>query len=607
MCGITGYLDRRGIRDHDPAILTAMTAALLPRGPDGQGTWRGETVALGHTRLAILGIDGGAQPMVLRPDTVLVFGGEIYNYVELRAELAGRGHTFRTDGDTEVLLHAYREWGPACVERLEGMFAFAIWDAGRRQLLLVRDRLGVKPLYLHHLTDEQGATAGIVFGSEIKALLAHPAVSPRMDAAGLNELYAMMPMRTPGRTPLDGIRELRPGHLLHFTPSGVREECYWKLDAHPHADDLPTTIERVRADLTDIVGRQTRAHRPVAALLSGGVDSSATAALAATALSERDEGLTTFCIDYPSADGVDYTSSLLHDGRDADWAEQVAKHIGSSHHTVVVTADDMMDAQAATLNAMDLPSLPHVNVPLAVLFRAVAGHAPVVISGEGADELFRGYTMHHDPHHDGFPWRETYPHSAGLLTTDAWRTLRPDRYLADRYAEALAEVPRLPGEDPLAARHREITYLIITHYLPFLLRRVDRLSMAAGVEARVPFCDHRLARYAFNVPPELLRTGDVPKGLLRTAVSDVLPADVAWRPKSGFPVAQTARYQKVLWAQVRDLLATPGPVTDLLDKPRLTKLLDATEGDVSSWAPLLHVGHIAEVYAWQAATGVTVR
>jgi asparagine synthase (glutamine-hydrolysing) len=615
MCGITGYLDRRGLHsDSTGTILTGMTKRLRPRGPDGDGFWTdGRLVAFGHTRLAILDLDGGGQPMTLPPRSdnpdalVLTYNGEIYNYVELRRELAGRGHQFTGTGDTEVLLHAYAEWGPDAVNRLNGMFAFALGDGARRQLVLARDHLGVKPLYYYELTDEQGVPCGVVFGSEIKALLAHPDVPAHIDSQGINELVTMLPMRTPGLTPYVGVRELRPGHLMIVPATGtsrLREDRYWSLPAREHTDDVPTTVARVRELLEDTLTGQVRADQPVTLMLSGGIDSSAVAALARQRLTDP---VHSFCVDYPPGDGVAYAASAFHVDSDAGWARTVADHIGTDHHAVVVTLDDLYAHAERTLEAMDLPSIGHVNIPLTVLMAAVAEYAPVTIGGEGADEGFGGYAMHNYGG-GGFPWGSTYPTPYGLLTADARAQLQPEAYLAEKYQLAREQVPVLPGEELDVRARREVTHMIATHYLPFLLRRVDRLSMASGLEARVPFCDHRLAEYVFNVPPHILTGGGtIPKWLLRQATTDLLPPEVVWRPKSGFPVAQTQRWQKDVWARLRDLAGTRGPVTDLIDWPAVRRMLDRAEGDVASdWTSLLHAAFLLEVCAWQERTAITL-
>ncbi|MBB5872695.1 asparagine synthase (glutamine-hydrolyzing) [Allocatelliglobosispora scoriae] len=590
-------------------MIGAMTDTLQLRGPDDSGTWHAPHVALGHTRLAIIDLATGSQPMVFTgkhgKPVALVFSGEIYNYRELRDELRRRGRAFRTTSDTEVLWHAYDEWGAGCVEHLNGMFAFAVWDGHAQELLLVRDRLGIKPLFYFRTPH------GVVFGSELKAVLAHPEVPAEVDEQGLNELFAMAPMTTPGTAVFKDMIEVRPGWLVRVNRSGVREHRYWQLESRPHTDDLPATVAYIRELFDDIIARQSVADRPVAALLSGGVDSSATAAALAKVFAASGEPLPTFSIDYKLEDGVRYSSSSLHLDSDAPFAEMVAKHIGSDHTAWQVSTDDLVGAQQESRRAMDLPSLPHVNVSLLLLFRRIAEYGPVAISGEVADEIFRGYRWHRDPDHyahAGFPWASTYPPAMGLLARGVRRQLDPERYLRDRYLAALDDVPHLAGETGDDRRRREVTHLTITHYLRFLLARKDRASMAAGVEARVPFGDHRLVEYAWNIPNEILTAGGMEKGVLRMAIGDLLPREVAWRPKSGYPVAQTRRYQKVLWGRLRDVLAEPdAPLLTLVDHDRVHALLDGSAGDLSTWDSFLHVSYLLDVNDWLTEYNVRIR
>lgn len=280
MCGITGWVAYDRDLTLERPVLDAMTATQVCRGPDAGGLHLERHAALGHRRLAVIDVEGGVQPMTVEHDgrtlAALTYSGEVYNHRELRAELEAAGHRFRTRSDTEVVLHAYLEWGEHLAERLNGMFAFAVWDARSEELLLVRDRMGVKPLHYHPTPD------GVVFGSEPKALLAHPDVPAVVDLDGLRELLALA--RTPGLTPYRGIAEVRPGHVVRVRRTGVTVRRYWALEAREHTQDLATTVATVRALLDDIVHRQLDADVPLCSLLSGGLDSSAVTALAAKAL-----------------------------------------------------------------------------------------------------------------------------------------------------------------------------------------------------------------------------------------------------------------------------------------------------------------------------------
>src|ERR1043165_8396533 len=296
MCGITGWVDWHRDLGGQRAMVARMTGTMACRGPDDQGLWVSGHAAIGHRRLAVIALVGGVQPMTTGPAgsrTVLTYSGEVYNYLELRNQLRGLGHRFVTDSDTEVVLRSYVQWGADCVERFNGMFAFAVWDEARQRLVLARDPLGVKPLYYHVCPE------GVLFGSEPKALLANPLFEPALDAEGIAELFAMFGGRTPGHGVLSGLDEVRPGWTVTIDRDGVRPRRYWQLYSESHVDDRATAVATVRQTLAAAVRRQLVADVPVCVLASGGLDSSVVAALASEA---RGADLTTFSVDYVGSD-----------------------------------------------------------------------------------------------------------------------------------------------------------------------------------------------------------------------------------------------------------------------------------------------------------------
>jgi asparagine synthase (glutamine-hydrolysing) len=507
-----------------------------------------------------------------------------------------------------VLLHSYLQWGHDCVRRLNGMFAFAIWDGRRQELLLARDRLGVKPLYYAVRPD------GVLFGSEPKAVLAHPEFPAEIDAEGLAELFSQAGAKTPGHGVYRGLAELRPGTVAVVGRGGVRTSVYWALEARAHTDGLMATAGTVRDLLADTVHRQTVADVPLCSLLSGGLDSSVVSALAADSLRRRDSAkLATYSVDFVgSADA--FRPDQLRPSHDEPYARAAAEYIGSRHNTIMLSADDLVTAQWAPLAAHDLPTLGDMWVSMYLLSREISKQSTVALSGEAADEVFGGYPWYHVPALLAAP---TFPWAAGgswgpLLHPEVRARIRLAEYSADRYREALAEVPRLAGESPADRRIREVLYLGLTRWLPFLLDRKDRLSMANGLEVRVPFCDHRLVEYVFNVPWALKEAGGIEKGLLRTAAAGLLSEDLLKRRKSIYPGAADPAYEQAVDSQLRQLLGTPdAPLFTLVSRERLAEayaadpLLPGTMAiRPSSTAP---AAFLLDINRWLEHSGVTIR
>jgi asparagine synthase (glutamine-hydrolysing) len=578
MCGITGWVAYDRNLGGERGTLAAMTETMACRGPDAAGLWLDPHVAFGHRRLAVIDISGGAQPMAVEHDgrTLLVttYSGEIYNYRELRAELEAHGHTFRTSSDTEVALHAYLQWGEDFTARLNGMYAFALWDPRSEELLLVRDRMGIKPLYYWPTRD------GVLFGSEPKAILAHPEVRAAVDAEGIAELLAFT--KTPGHAVYRGMFELKPGHTLRVRRGSITERRYWALEAREHTDDLDTTIARVRELLDDIVDRQLVADVPLCTLLSGGLDSSVVTALAAKSLTADGRGpVRSFAVDFVGQT-ENFQADALRPTPDGPYARALAAHVGSDHRDIVLDTAQLMDRanRERVLFARDLPyGIGDIDTSLYLLFKAIREESTVALSGESADEVFGGYSWFHDEkivHTDAFPWLAATrgAFSGSDIGTDREALLAPGLlakadipgYQDRRYQEALAQVPRLPGEEGLERRMREISYLHLTRFVQFLLDRKDRASMATGLEVRVPFCDHRLVEYVFNVPWAM-------------KTFDVLPDSVANRVKSPYPVTQDPRYAEAVRAQLRVVLDDPdSPVLPLIDVAATARAVDEAPG-----------------------------
>ena len=591
MCGITGWVDFSGDLTREADTLRAMVRTLHRRGPDDEGMWLSPHAALGHRRLSVIDLAGSRQPMSAVDggrSAVLSYSGEVYNYRRLRNELQSLGHQFSTAGDTEAVLRSCLAWDAGAVARFDGIFAFALWDIEREELLLVRDRLGVKPLYYLR------TATGVVFGSEPKALLAHPAVAREVDGDGLRDILSVA--KNPGHGVLRGVQEVPPGCLLRVSRDGAVLQRYWKLEVHEHPDDLPATVERVRGLLEEVVAAQLRADVPLCTLLSGGLDSSTLTAFAARAAAADGEGpVRSFAVRNEPTSNDDHV-----------YAQLLAEHVGSHHTEVAVPTADLLDPalRAGVLSAYDLPlAKGDEHASLLRLFEAVARHSTVALSGECGDEVFGGYRWQRNPeavHSGTFPWVHSGRHRHQgldlLLSPELLAGLDLAAYERDSHAAAVAEIDTSSVTDPVEARFRQVTYLALTRHAQVLFDRKDRLSMAHGLEVRVPFAAHALVEYTFNVPWAMKSFDGREKSLLRAAGHGLLPPAVSERPKTPYPSVLDTGYN----AGLRKLLADVVYAGDAPVLPYLHPVLvhEVRRGGVSAVPAELSRAALETVLQW---------
>ncbi|MFD2467951.1 asparagine synthase (glutamine-hydrolyzing) [Amycolatopsis silviterrae] len=587
MCGITGWLSFERDLRAERAAVAAMSQTMACRGPDAEGGWADRHIAFGHRRLAVIDVEGGAQPMraeVPGGSVVTTYSGEAYNFAELRAELRGRGHRFATSSDTEVVLRGYLEWGEAVAGRLEGMYAFAIWDGRDEKLVMVRDRLGIKPFFFSPTGD------GVLFGSEAKAILAHPLAKRVIKADGLREM--LNGWNTPGAGIWSGMREVRPGSLVVADRSGVRERRYWELGPAEHTDDLDATVATTRELLDDIVAHQLVADVPRCVLLSGGLDSSSLTVVAARRLAAHGERVHTYSVDFVGRN-ESFRPDQMRATPDSPFVHDVAGHIGSVHEDIVLPYTSMTDWEnrKAVIAARDFPvGMADVDVPLYMLFKAIREHSTVALSGEGADEVFAGYPWFHVPEFanaDVYPWMVPVlaawddSNANAMMNPDLRAALDLETYFKDSYRDAAATVESPPGETEQERRMRVMCHLHLTRFLPMLLDRKDRISMAVGLEVRVPYCDHRLVEYVYNTPWAMKTFDGREKSLLRAAAGDLLPASVRDRVKSPFPATQDERYAAELQQMARELTADADhPVFRFANRAWAEEVLRADPADI---------------------------
>ncbi len=567
MCGIVGWIDWNNNIKTEHEQIEAMTKTLSWRGPDTASNWLSEHVALGHRRLIVVDPKGGGQPMERFCGDrryVLIYNGELYNTSEIRLQLQSRGHVFQSHSDTEVLLVSYIEWGRSCVDHLNGIFAFAVWDEYEQKLFAARDRLGVKPLFFSLQNNR------LLFASELKALLVHPTIKREIDGNGLSEILFLGPGRTPGHGIFRGVEELKPGFSLTYDRNGLRTNQYWKLQSHEHTDDLETTISRVRELVYDAVERQLVSDVPLCTLLSGGLDSSVITAIASNVyLRNGQENIHTYSVDYVDND-QHFRPNEFQPNSDAAWIKKVSDYLGTFRHTTFIDTPQLVSSLSEAVYARDLPGMADIDSSLYLFSKEIRKDAIVALSGECADEVFGGYPWFYREealNANTFPWSRNLAERIKLLSPELINELQPERYVAGRYEEALSEVPLLPSEDRQDARIREMFYLNLTRWMPTLLDRKDRMTMRASLEVRVPFCDHRLVEYVWNVPWKMKNIDGREKGLLRSAMKGLLPDDVLWRKKSPYPKTHNPDYLEAVRQHLFDILDEPSsPILPLIDK-----------------------------------------
>ena len=550
MCGIAGFL---GNFDHSEATLLRMTQAIAHRGPDADGVFHEGLIHLGHRRLAVIDLETGRQPLFNEDGSIaLVFNGEIYNFAQLRAELIQAGHQFSTHTDSEVLIHGYEAWGTQLLQRIQGMFAFAIWDSQQQSLFLARDHLGVKPLHYVWLPE----SGSLIFASEVKALLEHPAVHRTLDTEALGLFLECQYIPTP-RSIYASIKKLPPGHSLTVQHQKISLERYWHLSyPQPRVQDETEAIASTELALRRSVKSMLVADVPLGVFLSGGVDSSLIAALVSQ---ERSQPVDTFTLGFSGQ--VQGSEHLV--------AEVVANHIGSRHHVLMLEADDVLHALSSSLNIFDEPFADPATLPTLLLSEFAKKHVTVVLTGEGADEIFAGYG-NYSRRMEAERWVRWLGHPYSPLPLCLrWLPgrLRKDRWISAILAPTARRYATIPSVFDahlrtelytpafLAQHHESIfdyaeqLYLdcdapdYLNHLLHIdrglwlpddLLTKVDRATMAHALEARVPYLDHHFVEFCAGLDPRLKCRGRTGKYLLKKIASRHLPETIVYRNRQGF-------------------------------------------------------------------------
>ncbi len=587
MCGISGFFHAKRDFTKERAkyqeILDSMNDRIRRRGPDDSGTFLSPHFGLAHVRLSIVDLVTGHQPMfktVQGQTWGIVYNGELYNTDELRQELKGLGHTFETASDTEVILTSYLEYGPEFVTKLNGIFAIAIMDPVQDRLILYRDRAGVKPLF-YTVAEET-----VVFSSELKGLLCFPGTKPRISKNGLNEIFSIGPARTSGTGVFEDVYEVLPGHYLICAPDHCRQDCYWKLESHPHEDSYEKTIETTAFLVEDSIRRQMVSDVPVCTFLSGGVDSSLVSSICAQELKKQNKRLTTFSFDFVG-NKENFKANSFQPSQDRPYVEQMVSYLNSDHHFLECSTRAQAELLKDSVLAHDLPAMADVDSSMLYFCSQVSPLCKVALTGECADEIFGGYPWFHREEcfkAHTFPWTMDLKARQVLLKDDFLGELHMEEYARRTYEASLAQTPALPGESPTEARRREISWLNLRWFMQTLLNRMDRTSMYSGLEARVPFADHRIIEYLWNVPWEMKAKDNVVKNLLRQAGRGMLPDEILFRRKSPYPKTYDKAYETLLAGKVRDILEdTSSPILQFIDREKTLRFLSSPSDYGKPW------------------------
>ncbi len=610
MCGIAGWFDRGVCFSEQKNILQQMSHTLSNRGPDDEGIYCKEPMCLIHRRLAVIDPQNGKQPMVKKHQgkcCAIAYNGELYNTPELKAELVSAGYSFDTKTDTEVVLAAYMHWGEECVEKLNGIFAFGVYDETKRQLFLARDRIGVKPLFFYQYTD------GLLFGSEVKTLLANPLVKPVVDEQGLMELFFVSPGRTLGQGIYRDIKELLPGECARFDGECLTRKRYFTLKAREHPSDIPQSLEEVRTLLTDAVERQLVSDVPLCCFLSGGLDSSIISYIAA----KHHERCGLSAIDTYSVDYTDnakyFQKSLFQPTPDSEFIGIMVDAIASRHHNVVIDNTELYHALLKAVDARDFPGMVDVDSSLLLFCGKIKEDFTVSLSGECADELFGGYPWYHNKEilfEDCFPWARSLDIRRSILKSGFLP--KGEEYVRQRYLDTCRQTDKLPTDSKTDVRMREMFSLNFYWFMQTLLDRKDRMSMYNGLEVRVPFCDYRIVEYAYNLPWHIKALNGREKGIVREAFRGYLPDSIIDRKKSPYPKTHNPLYFQLCADRVKEILSDrTSPLQEFLDKDGVQAIIDYPDNISSPWygqlmkAPQI-LAYIIQLDGWFRKNAVTV-
>lgn len=580
MCGIIGFINLKQNLENEKYkdVLYDMTNEIKKRGPDEDGYFYSQHCMFSHKRLIVVDPEGGKQPMSFTYQNntyTLIYNGQLYNTEDLRKELIEKGFTFEGHSDTEVLLKSYICWKYDIIHKLNGIFAFAIWNENKQELFIARDHFGVKPLYYSILNDT------LIIASEVKAIFKFPNIEPIIEQEGIGELFGIGPAHTSGISVFKNIHELKPAHFGIYNKDRFHIEQYWKLESKPHTDSLGTTCEKVNFLLEDSIKRQLVSDVPLCTFLSGGLDSSIITLYASNYCQEHNlPPLNTFSVDYVDND-KNFQKTDFQPNSDNYYIDLMVRKCRCNHTSIILDTPELADALEDAMIARDFPGMADVDSSLLLFCKNVKQKATVSLTGECADEIFGGYPwfFRQDAlNSKTFPWSIATDERQELLNPEISKKINLKEYINSRYKESLKEITILDCDSIETAEKRKISHLTLNWFMPTLLDRSDRMAMYNGFELRVPFCDYRLAQYVWNIPWEMKALNGREKGLLRYIMKDKLPSEIVDRKKSPYPKTWNPNYTtKVKNMLTKIMKNKDAPINNLLNRKYILEIIE-TDG-----------------------------
>lgn len=597
MCGIAGILSSDIDLRSEKEMLWRVSDSLKMRGPDARGEYITRSVALIHRRLSVIDPEKGVQPMRFGK-YIIVYNGEIYNTDEIRRELRFHGYVFETDCDTEVVLKSFHLWQERCAEKLNGIFAFAIYNMDSEEVFLCRDRIGVKPLFYSKTKDL------FAFASRTDTLLHVKGIEPVCDENGLNEIFMLGPAKTMGKTYFQNIKEVKPGEYLYYKKGKLKSGVYWSLKASEFSDNCVQAQEHTHFLVTDAIKRQLVSDAPICTFLSGGLDSSIISKVAYDYMTDRDEILNTYSVDYKDNDKY-FKSSVFQPNKDSDYINLISDYIDSDHHNIILNNTDVADSLIESTFARGVPGFTDIDSSLLLFCREIVKKHKVALSGECADEIFGGYPWYHREEilfEETFPWSRTTDVRHSILKNGFLK--HADEYVKNAYDETIASTDFLDTDSRLEKRMRQMFMLNMNWFMQTLLARKDAMSMQASLEVRVPFCDYRIVEYAYNMPWSIKSYNGREKGILRKAFENELPDIITWRKKSPYPKTFNPEYVQAVSKMALCVLEDKNCVlNEMINKSSIMSLIENPDSLSEPWYGQLMRGpqvlaYLVQIYAW---------